>query len=340
MRIISSTGYGSSGSTAITDLISEYSSAQSCKYTGYELKFFHNPRGVFNLYNNLVLNYIPSARFYAIKEYKKFCREGATGGTSMNYEKFFHNTFLKTTDEYLVKLCGEDYITGYSSKKVNALQQMFRRVANKVYKIWQDTFTKKEYGVTYPGLHLFMEKEKSFLPLVDEHTFTEYTKQYFGELFTAFADNHEFANVHELIPIQMIDECAKYFEDICIIRIDRDPRDIYLNRKYRASSPFLDDVETFCKHARWLRTLTREASITRVLSLQFEDLVYHYDDTVRKIEDFCGLRAEDHINMRTRFIPELAVNNCNLKEKYPEEEENIKIIEKELGDLLYDFEHK
>lgn len=340
MRIISSTGYGSSGSTAITDLISEYSSVQSCKYTGYELKFFHNPRGIFNLYNNLIKNDIPSARFYAITEYKKFCHEGATLGTSMNYEKFFCNTFGKATDKYLEKLCGEDYITGYSGKKVNAFQQLLRRAANKTYSVWQNVFTKKEYGVTYPGLNLFMTKEKFYLPVVDEQAFTEYTKQYFTELFIAFAQNHEFANVHELVPIQMMDECTKYFEDICIIKIDRDPRDIYLNRKYRASSPFLDDVETFCKHARWLRNLTRETSTTRVLNLQFEDLVYSYDDTVKKIEEFCGLRAEDHVSIRTKFIPELAVNNCNLKEKYPEEAENIRIIERELSDLLYDFEHK
>ena len=52
-----------------------------------------------------------------------------------------------------------------------------------------------------------------------------------------------------------------------------------------------------------------------------------------------GFRDSDHINKKTRFIPEKSIKNTQLfrKEEYREES---KIIEKELKKYLYDFPYE
>lgn len=339
MRIISSTGFGFSGSTAITDLISEYDIVDTPKVRGYELKFFHEANGILGLYNNLVKNKIPHANYSSINSFEKLCNEWANSGTTMNYELFFSNKFLQFTDKYLKELGGNDYFIDYDFSSLTSFQWFIYKVLDKLdyYKYY--LFRERKYGeLTRTPLTIFAKQKRSYLYSVDEENFIKITKEYMRNLFENIT-HKQFFNIHELIPVQMIDECTKYFDDICIIKTDRDPRDIYLTAKRKWLTPGYPckDVYTFCKYYKWLHTINKKYEKSSVLPIQFEDLVYHYEDTVKGIEHFTGLDASHHVNLKTHFIPEKSMLNCNLKEQYPDEADNIKVIEKELEDYLYKF---
>ncbi|WP_165443955.1 sulfotransferase [Lachnoclostridium sp. Marseille-P6806] len=260
----------------------------------------------------------------------------------MNYEIFFDGHFMEYTKAYLEDLGGESYYLIHDTSGMTQLQQFISRVVNKLYYLLAGLRYKKEYGKQpIRPLNLFSRMEKNYMYLLDEKSFEEKTRAYMMRLFENISDR-EFFNIHELIPVHMIDECGRYFRDLYVIATERDPRDIFLTARHLWLTPDYPcyDVEVFCKYYRWTRTLIRKAENIRVLYVQFEDLVFAYDATVKQIENFLGLRAEDHIYPKKFFIPEASGRNCNLKNKFPEEAENIRIIERELSEWLYNFDEQ
>lgn len=339
MKIISSAGYGFCGTTAITDLISEYESVHSCEVTGYELKFFYDTQGIFHLRNHLVQERLPSAMNTAINEFYTNCQKWAVSGNKMNYEKFFDGHFMEYTNDYIEKLGGTDYIVQLDYSGLTARQWLIYRIINKVNSTVRSIGQKKQYAESHiKSIPVFAKEMKYRLYDLDAEEFDEITREYFRKLFSCYSDK-AFMNIHELVPIQMLDACTRYFDDIYIISIDRDPRDVFLTarHKYIMNSHPSQDVSFYCKHYRWIRELKREIRTSNVLDLRFEDLVLHYDATVKKIEEYLGLDSADHKDYKARFIPENAMKNCNLKNQYPEEKDNIAIIERELKEYLYDF---
>ena len=68
--------------------------------------------------------------------------------------------------------------------------------------------------------------------------------------------------------------------------------------------------------------------------MYFEDLVYRYEETTEKINHFLGI--EGFAN-RSSFNPARSINNTQLFKKYTVYRDQIKIIETELKEFLYDY---
>ena len=68
----------------------------------------------------------------------------------------------------------------------------------------------------------------------------------------------------------------------------------------------------------------------------FEDLIYCYEDSIKKIEEFLNLG--EHIREKQIFDPEKSINNTQLIRLHPEDKNEINKIEKELKEFLYPFE--
>ena len=133
----------------------------------------------------------------------------------------------------------------------------------------------------------------------------------------------------------------KYFDDPIAIIVDRDPRDNYMFAKKFLRSKGrqipTDTVEQYVEYYKRMRDgQPYKESDERILCIQFEDMIYKYDETTRKISEFCNVRHED----RTRkfFVPEMSINNTQVYKRYPEYEKDILYIEKMLPDYLYPFD--
>ena len=133
-----------------------------------------------------------------------------------------------------------------------------------------------------------------------------------------------------------------FFENPRAIITERDPRDYYLFIKKflfgkgRRQLPG-DNVKDFVTFYRKEReNMPYKKDDPRILNIYFEDMIYRYDETTKKICDFCGLRHEDR--KRKLFAPELSINNTQVFKRYPEYAEDIKYIEEQLGEYLYPFE--
>ena len=73
-----------------------------------------------------------------------------------------------------------------------------------------------------------------------------------------------------------------------------------------------------------------------ILKLQFEDLVYNYPFATKRLRDFCKL--PDNPRPFSCFDPKLSIANTQLFKRFPQYSSDVKYIEDQLSDYLFDFD--
>ena len=147
-----------------------------------------------------------------------------------------------------------------------------------------------------------------------------------------------------LLPFNLF-RVDNYFDDrLKAIVVERDPRDVFIINKYiwqkkQICVPFPLDVNEFCSFYKKMRESEKECNSNKVLRIRFEDLIYNYDDEVKRITKFLGFTSKDHINKKSRFDPDISIKNTQLFRKKEYQEES-KIIERELEKYLYNFPYE
>jgi hypothetical protein len=122
----------------------------------------------------------------------------------------------------------------------------------------------------------------------------------------------------------------KYFDNIKLIIVDRDPRDIYVDMvkgklllSYDISKT--GNVDKYIKwHKKLRNSIKNIEDNNNILFLKFEDLVCNYQSSIKKISEFIGPNFT-HINQNKHFIPEESINNIGLWKQYDKQEEINKI---------------
>ena len=175
---------------------------------------------------------------------------------------------------------------------------------------------------------------------VRPRNFYEITKVYIDALIKSFTgyDNNKHINVlNQPFPANCPETCFAFFNDPKAIVVQRDPRDLYIFCRHimKSSAAWIptDNVDSFITFYAKMRETLQDNPNT--ISLNFEDIIYHYDETVDKMEGFLGLKK--HVSPREHFNPQVSIVNTQLFKKYSQYSCEIKKIEKELSGYLYDF---
>ena len=102
-------------------------------------------------------------------------------------------------------------------------------------------------------------------------------------------------------------------------------------------------VQAFCTMYQKLRRMERPHHSNKVCVLRFEDLIYHYEDSLARIYHHLGLTDEQRQSHRRfeRFNPEKSIDNTQLF-LLPQQtiQEERQILEQELAAYLYDFPYE
>ncbi len=171
--------------------------------------------------------------------------------------------------------------------------------------------------------------------------FDEAAKNHVRELLTALgADFSKPIVLDQPFPGNNPQACFKFFDDPYAIVVDRDPRDNYIfaNTKLIGMTHFMpiQPVEDFVKYYRALRKgQPYKETNDRILSLKFEDLVYHYEDTTSRLRDF--LHLPENPNPKSVFDPAQSMANTQLWKRFPQYARDIEYIERELSEYLFDY---
>jgi hypothetical protein len=136
----------------------------------------------------------------------------------------------------------------------------------------------------------------------------------------------------------------KFFDNPKAIIVDRDPRDLYLFVKKflrpRGREGYqipCANADEFIKYTRLMHQTPPDLhSNNDLLFINFESLIYDYENTIKKISNFTGLT--DHAHKGKYFKPAHSRNNTQLFKKYGGFEDDIKKIESELSEYLFPFD--
>lgn len=344
MNFITSTGYYGTGSSAVTDLLNEYNVVSSLP-SDFECRIAHDMFGIADLEYYLVDNYHRHNSSVAIKMFKRLMDlYGLDRYHKMeNYPAYLGPAFKDAVDEYLSELAKYSYQGGcHQDIYIKSFSYIFwlkikERIFYKLHKnsIGQeidDDWLKKAVSPYEKACG----KERSYISYPREY-FLDSTKKFTRKMFSQICPNNDgYLLVDQLVPPTNIKRYCRYFDNIKVISVDRDPRDLYYLEKYYwrgnviPTDPlvFVEWYKTTRAHKKYEIDDSKE-----VYRIQFEDLVLKYDTVVPLLESFIGVSYNSHIRAREIFNPKVSINNIG-KWKYDKTEiQNIKYIEKELFDI-------
>ncbi len=323
--ICTATGFYYSGSSAVVDLV------QECRgvYLNdkLELRFAYDPDGISDLEYNLVNNPNRHSGTTAIKRFKKAMEKLDHVYCFKRYAKTIDPNFLRHTNDYLKDIIQLAY-PGYYHYDVWEKSKVFY-LANGIV---------KKLGL-FRGT-LLPRDEKNYFGVMDEELFIKATKKYTKAVVNGFNKNRcTKIFCDQLVPASNFARYSRYFDNLKVIVVDRDPRDVYITCQNATKDRVIPkNIDSFC---RWFRIVHqmcfREMLPVNVLKIQFEDLIYSYSSTVAKILDFCEIDKRDHVKEKQKFDPAVSQQNTKLWIRHAEYKNKADYIKKELKEYCYHF---
>ena len=341
--ILTSTGFGLTGSSAATNILEEFSSVRSFSNI-FECTFLHEADGLFDLEKAINEGH----RLKVDLAVKRFLALSKKLNEDYYYKTYFNGFFYSYAKEFIDSIT-ECKWNGWwhrslEIKKISAKEHWRYFFADLFFK---NLYRKKIFKSYEPdGWTPSYHPVSSYYYINKKQDFYEKAKEYIRKLFSCFTliSNSNYILFDQLIPAYSIPNYARYFDSIKIVVIDRDPRDLYSINKAETGEQFIpsENINIFIKwykETRFERYKINTEWKDRALFLPFESLIYDYDASLEKIKTFTGLTTEEHAWKKKYFDPEKSIVNTQVYKRYPALKEDIKKIENELKEFCFPFEN-
>lgn len=191
------------------------------------------------------------------------------------------------------------------------------------------------------------DKQPTYFAMPSEEKVYSAAKEFVNEYFEMCRQKDVEVMVYDqLICPQHTSILDKFFDgNLKVIAVERDVRDIYSLSKhfwskppYGFAPPLPVDFDEFAEY--WRGNLDYERNKENVLVVQFEDLVYNYEETKGKIMEYLGLEESAHIRKFEYFDPKKSIKNTQsfyMNEQTKSESDNIAEL---LPEFVYEFPYK
>jgi hypothetical protein len=315
MKFIAVSGYGWSGSSAVVDLLREY---EDYKFNQNEFRILKDPHGILDLESSLVDNWDIIRSDVAIIDFLKYCSILNRKGSKYYQRGYDFSTTFKIDFMSLAI----EYINSISLMTYKGNSLVFDYPLSK-YSFFIKRLKKKILGQDYQRL-MFLAK-----PTKEE--FVQATVTFLESIFKNYAQKNETVILDQVISVSTVEQSLKYFKDIKIILIDRDPRDICVElvKEKAFIGPEIINTNNIDKFINWFkitRACNKHNCAENVMKIRFEDLVLNYHDTVYKIEQFTNNKAQ-HTNALKFFDPTISIKNIGIWKSFHNQDMMTKIRE-------------
>lgn len=329
--IIGVSGYGATGSSAVLDLLKEFDDIQVID--NFEFQLLQQPDGLLDLEYHLVKSRGRVRCNAAITRFKRNIR----GRRTRKIAKETKGEYYRLTNKYLESLIDLKW-KGFSSYDSDDLKRFDSSTisiqANRIlYKLFKTIKIKKAFPIS---------TERYFA--IKDAEFYEITKQYINDILLSLnCDLDKKIVLDQLFSATNPTEGFQFFKGAKSIIVDRDPRDLYIythvtrpeHNRYMPNKSVQDFVKYYkILHSNFESNFNQE----NVLYIKFEDLIYEYDKTVKRVSDFLGMKG--HSNPTKYFNPSVSIKNTQSYKKFNGLQREISYIETELKEWIYDFESK
>lgn len=323
-------GYFFSGSSAVKDLLKEYSGVYDC---GSEIRFINDPYGLISLEENLTVNWDWIRGAVAIDDFLEFCKKCSGDKTrfpfspfGMGYKSKINRNFMGITNRFIESLVEFRYDGDFYAYQ--AKEPYFSYVINRC-RLGLEIYSKKRIPIH--------KKRMVGYAHPTEREFSDKVKQYFDELFEEQVHSKKtgYIILDQAIHPRDSRVIKKYFRKAKMIIVDRDPRDMFIQSVISGSMAY-DNSESAGNNYMDLQNALHENEVDGdedILYLSFENLIEDYSSKVREIEQFLGLKAEKHIWKKKYFNPMISMKNIGIWKKYYKDyNKAIDAISKRMGE--------
>lgn len=333
-KIISCASYGSSGSSVVTDYLSEFDNIHN--FGDFEFRFLQDFGGVTSLEDTLVNSYHRLNSDIAIQNFINYIEWQSGDIFNKRYERFFHGKFREISYQFLEKLIDVTWGGFWGEYLVIAP----RWKSYILYKIFPH-FMRLVCGNRKYVAHYYPHRNMYFSSPNKEY-FCKCVNWYLIALCEVIDPKRKFDYIYfdQLLPPTGLNRYFDYFKELKVIVVDRDPRDYYLENVVRWGEGWVPkDIHKFViLYKKQREQIKYEKDADNVLRIRFEDAIYHYEEFSQCVNSFLNLK-EKHHTLCNSFIPSHSAHNTMLWKKaiYAKEKENIQFIETELKEFLYPF---
>lgn len=341
--IVTSTGFSNTGSSAITHILSEFSLVQNSGKTT-EFRLLYDADCICDLEYNLITNPHRHNTSNAIKRFKKFVDFNTNPLLNHHYEKIFNNQFKKLSYEYINDICDLIYKGMYFGDVYNRGKLFW--FVNRCYQKVITYVCKFRKLLSILPLNIVPKNELCYAGTFSEKKFLQATKKYIKNLLeVANGKNVKYTLIDQFFPPSNVDHYFRFIpddEECKVFIVQRDPRDLYCIAKCFLNNRIIptESAEVFCDWFLWTRgQAVKSKDKDRVMYIQFEDLVYKYEQTRKKICKFVGIDINSECKQKSNFDPLKSINNTQtfIRFKDKVDSKEIEYIEKKLGKYCYNF---
>lgn len=338
--IINVCGFGWSGSGAYLDLLREYEEVTFPTNNDWEFNFLWVPDGLFDLEYKLCNKH---SRIFdsalAIDRFLGIAKEFEGG--IFRYNKVLGVSFFDMCKEYVDRLVQFKLETNSIIHKLHpTTRDRLVKYFNKFLTVLLQNIIMKQIVSKDTFFKLRFNNYKSMCVSYNPDNFDDITKEFVESILSRIRlDKNKILVLNQALPPDQPELFEHFFkEDIKTIIIKRDPRDcfILMNRLKGTSKAVPTNVEDYITFYKKTILQTRKCDKENIITLQFEDLIYNYEDTIKRVESFFNIHEH---NLKYRFFkPQQSVNNTNLVEIYPEFKNDVDRIANEISSELYSFD--
>lgn len=300
-KILFAAGLGSTGSSALVDLLKEVDGFFSMDD---EFRLFVDPGGFVTLRDALVENWSIFQTDVAIRNFINLAlninSKKRSPYTALNHSKYFDDFFEKELYVFIDNIC-ELKFDGFWYGIDNVLMRKLNRFSS---------LRKSKIGSKkmYVGKNLTDEEYSKYVS-VFINNIVEYVLK---------KEEKEFFCFNENLSCMFPEKIFNMIPDSKMILVIRDPKDVYAD-SIRVKWPAIpEDPMDFIKwqilvYQGWMKVQKRftnyKDSDNLLLVVKFEDLILEYENTVNKIFNFLGIDKLEHKNKCKYLIPEKSKNN-------------------------------
>ena len=308
-------GSGNSGGGAIHDYLRDREDFVSPFY-GHEFRLINDPDGIDNLYNNLFNNFSINNSAIAFERFIIFSRlsQKIKKNVKSERKKIYPSNSQKIFSEYVNKISYLDYYAMPQFKYSNL-----------------NFFNKLYFYVKYQILKKKINKIKLFkmrLPR-DKSIFLQETRK-FIDLICQKKKQRKNIILDQSVSYWRPDNFFKYFNNLKVIIINRDPRSIYYSMKSRNSKAYPStDVKTFTNWYKKIREEQSKSKNKNIYFIQYENFLNKFEIESKKLNNFLKINQK----IKSKFNLDNSKKNI-LKAKFNLNKKELKYLEKELKKYL------
>lgn len=339
------TGYYCTGSSALIDLLKEYDNVEIASPVNgdYEHMVFYSPGALYDLASILLgENSCPYTSDMAMNRFidaAKRLNENDFGWYG-SYQKYYGNKYMEAVNEFVNDI-------SYKKERQSAAhtEKICFSIGKAIFQIGTKIIYKRP--ITVLGRKYVFDDKPSYFSVPTKEEFSKASKKYTTSYIEMCSKQAEINVFDHLIWPQQSFTLDTYMpDDLKVIVLQRDPRDVYLLNKYYWHKPPISTANPYYPTntadfiEEWKRTIILDTDSERVLFINFEDMIYDYDATVKKIEIFLNIEQKHHIRQYSEFEPERSIENTQVFQLSDVWKKEVCCFDEQLKEYLYRFPYE